>query len=146
MLIEVDGDLFDGYETIAHGVNCVGVMGAGVALPFKLRFPNMFYTYRALCEMKQLKVGEVHAWQENGVRGYNLATQYQPGANASLVGIRLSLTRAMSHAKNNGMKNIAIPRIGCGIGGLKYPEVRRELEACVRANPRVDLIVVTPKP
>lgn len=145
MLIEVEGDLFNGgYETIGHGVNCQGVMGAGIAKEFKIRYPNMFYSYKALCEVHQIRLGDVHPWQEKGVKGYNLATQFQPGANASLVGIRLAVTKAMSHAKNNHIKYIAIPRIGCGIGGLQWTEVGRDLDKITKDIRDVDLIVVSP--
>lgn len=64
MIIETDGDLFDA-ETDAwvNPVNCVGVMGAGLALEFKHRFPAMMPSYQQVCRQGQLVPGKIHCWR-----------------------------------------------------------------------------------
>lgn len=134
MIEFVTGDLFD-YPVIAHGVNCVGAMGSGIALPFKQRFPNMHYSYVQLCESGMLQPGGIQAWREKdqltGARhfGYNIASQYYPGKDAKMLWLTQGVATAINHAKRQGYSQLAIPRIGAGIGGLEWAQVKLRLEA-----------------
>lgn len=124
-MIEVTGDLFDGgYEAIGHGINCKGVQGAGIALQFKNRFPGQYRTYRTLCLRGELIPGGVQIWNEGGYCGFNIASQDEPGADAKISWLREGLIEAAQIAKAADIPTIAIPRIGCGIGGLTWPQVR----------------------
>jgi O-acetyl-ADP-ribose deacetylase (regulator of RNase III) len=141
---EVEGDLFErGFPAIGHGVNCRGVMGAGIAKEFRRRFPVMYQIYREKCEAGELYPGYFHAVPIDNVWIFNLATQQDPGADATLLAVETSVYRALRSCKLMGIRTLGVPRIGCGIGGLEWPDVREVLRGVVDMNPEVDLVAVT---
>lgn len=126
-LTHATGDLFGwtGRVALAHGVNCRGVMGAGIAPQFKRRWPAMFERYRTECRTGVLTLGGMMPWRDpaTGQVVYNLATQDRPGPHATLDAIQSSLTLALGHAAANNIPAIAMPRIGAGKGGLPWGDV-----------------------
>ncbi len=127
MYSETNGDLFEAkVDAIGHGCNCVGAMGAGIALQFRKHWPEMYWIYNDLCKKKIFKLGGAMYWQDprSGTWIYNLATQEFPGANAELSAIEKSLRVMLSHAQANDIMTIGLPRIGSGIGGLEWGDVR----------------------
>src|SRR5579863_1959322 len=133
---ERHGDLFAAtdMDALAHGVNCRGVMGAGIAKGFKARWPEMFAHYRTNCEARALFPGVCLSIPAN--RGSdamwicNLATQDRPGPDAKLRYIAGAMAEMMEWAEDSGggIRRIGMPRIGCGIGGLEWVEVRMIVE------------------
>src|SRR6056297_3502204 len=81
MAIEfVDGDLFTApATTLAHGVSCAGRMGAGIALEFRRRFPEMFQEYRRRCYKSRLQPGDLFLWKQSQPWILNMATQATTG-------------------------------------------------------------------
>lgn len=145
---ESEGDLFNTQaKGIGHGVNCRGLMGAGIAVPFRDKFPLMYEEYKIRCERGYLVPGEIFAYYAGDGRWvYNIASQFEPGPNANLWALTRGVNRALSHARAFGVDRIALPQIGCGIGGLTWPEVRDRLVSASKVYPEVDLEVVTFKP
>ena len=148
MSIEVrQGDLFaSGASGLAHGCNCRGVMGAGIAKSFRDRWPEMYAEYRERCQTGRFILGEVFAyetgnWPTNGIVIFNLATQLDPGPHANLYAIEQSVTTMLALARERVVEEVALPRIGAGIGGLDWAEVQRTLEACAAKVPEVSLVV-----
>lgn len=137
-------DLFEQpAEAYAHGVNCSGVMGAGIAPLFKSRWPEMFEVYRQACADGSLTVGKVLPWRaSDGTVIYNLATQDRPGRYASLGALSTCLRKMLAHAETRQVRSVAVPRIGAGIGGLTWLDVQREMRLAGEASP-VELIVVS---
>jgi len=143
----VTGDLFsvkaDGY---AHGCNCKGVMGAGIAVEFRKRYPEMFKEYKKRCEDGSFNLGSCFFWDApSGETIYNLATQPYPGAYASLEVIKTALQTMLNGAiytKPLGHR-IAMPRIGCGYGGLSWEEVKPLIEHVVSGQNYIDVVVVS---
>lgn len=123
---EITGDLFQqDVDALAHGVNCKGVMGSGIAPFFKKQNPVMFNHYKALCFKGTLKPGLVFPWKTgDGKWIYNLATQNHPGPHATLGWVQQSLEGMRLHAETHRVLSIAVPRIGAGIGGLDWLQVR----------------------
>lgn len=124
-MYEVDGNLLDpefGFEAIGHGVNCRGAMGAGIALPIKNLYPDeMFDQYEAMCFSGHLTPGMVLPYETEGLpRLYNLATQYNLGADARIDALWASVSQALVDCWRRGIPRLALPQIGCGIGGLKW--------------------------
>lgn len=131
------GDLFKHQgEAIAHGCNCVGVMGAGVAGIVARKHPALKSDYRRLCKNGEFKPGGLFAYSvannnsEENKRDnpeykivFNLATQYQPGANANIGYIEQALIGMKEYAEMNNINSIGIPMIGAGIGGLDWADV-----------------------
>lgn len=118
-----EGDLFEsGLPAIAHGVNCRGVMGAGIATQFKARYPDMFESYRRRCLKGHMMPGDIMAWQHGQGIVFNLATQDKPGADAQPWMITAAVGHMVAEAhyfhRKYNITEIGMPMIGCGIGGL----------------------------
>ena len=122
MITEHTGDLFTSdAPAIGHGVNCQGVMGAGIARTFRDKYPGMYKWYRECCQGNSLKPGEVLDWADDeGKIILNIVTQDLPGANAKFTYLIAGLVNACVYLKYDGIDRLAIPRIGCGIGGLNW--------------------------
>jgi O-acetyl-ADP-ribose deacetylase (regulator of RNase III) len=73
----VKGDLFrqEGLRALAHGCNCAGAMGKGIAVEFRSRFPKMYAEYKQRCADGAFTPGEVFTWTEQGLTVFNLGTQ-----------------------------------------------------------------------
>lgn len=128
-MIEKTGDMFTSdAPALGHGVNCAGVMGAGVAKTFREKYPHNYENYRAACLRKQLKPGQVHVNFENGVYILNMATQNMPGADATYPRIFEAALKAAEGAVAKGITRVAIPEIGSHIGGLEWEAVKRVLK------------------
>jgi O-acetyl-ADP-ribose deacetylase (regulator of RNase III) len=121
---EIQGDLFTSdAPAIGHGVNCRGVMGAGIAVAFREKYPAMYRHYRKMCDAGELQPGGIFAWSARPDEGpwvYNIASQDEPGANATYEWLDQGLRSAVANMVAWGQDRIAIPRIGCGIGGLDW--------------------------
>lgn len=120
------GDLFSAdAPALAQGVNCRGVMGAGIAVQFRKRYPTMFQAYVGLCGSGDLKPGDVFPWldERTGRWVYNLATQAKPGRDARLDAVDAAVGRMVAHATAHDVPAVALPEIGCGIGGLDWDDV-----------------------
>lgn len=141
------GNLFSsGADGLAHGCNCCGVMGAGIALEFRKRYPEMFNEYRKNCLNGSFGLGSCFVWKApSGVTIYNLGTQPRPGACATLESIETSL---LTMLRISGLTNlpghtIAIPRIGCGLGGLNWTDVKPVIERVASGQNHTDIIVMS---
>lgn len=131
------GDMFTSQaRAISQGVNVYGSMGAGIAKTFSDRFPSMYLQYRLKCHSGLLTPGEVDVYQlpdpYPGYFIYNIASQDAPGPNARLEWIESGTREALRHAADHGLDRIAMPWIGCGIGGLHRSDVFGVLSRVVR--------------
>lgn len=131
----VSGDLFaneHGAQAFAHGCNCRGSMGAGIAVGFRERHPAMYDEYRRRCKAvpREFNPGEVFFWRAEGRPAvFNLATQedyWRSRATYEAVEQALTAMRAIANAE--GVTSIAIPRIGTGYGGLSWKKLRPIVE------------------
>ena len=144
---EVEGNLLSiakRGEALGHGCNCEGVMG-GLAAKVEQRWPAMAAEYRAKCDDGTFTLGGVMSWldADQGVWLYNLATQQSPGADARLDAIADSVRAAITHARENSVRTIYLPRIGAGIGGLDWDDVRATLETVDAEAADIELVVVS---
>jgi O-acetyl-ADP-ribose deacetylase (regulator of RNase III) len=131
----VSGNLFaNAYkvQAFAHGCNCQGSMGAGIAKGFRERYPKMYEEYRSRCKAKprQFNLGDAWLWKdEQRPWVFNLGTQEKYWhARASYEAIEESLTQMRALAEAEGVESIAMPRIGVGYGGLSWKKVRPIIE------------------
>lgn len=119
------GDLFTTHApAIGHGVNTTGVMGAGIAKEFRQRFPNMFTAYQQRCRNGALRPGDTYTYPAgHGRFVLNLATQDRPGKRARLPWVATAVQSGFEQLATLGVDWLALPRIGCGIGGLHWGDV-----------------------
>ena len=119
------GDLFASRaQTLVNTVNCVGVMGKGVALEFKKAYPAMFEDYAARCERRQMRLGEPYLYRDlSGTMIVNFPTKDHWRSASRLADIEHGLDHFLSHAADWGVRSVAFPPLGCGNGGLEWSEV-----------------------
>ena len=128
------GDLFEsGAQTLVNTVNTVGVMGKGVALEFKRRFPEMFADYQRRCHAGEVRLGEPYLWRgliEPWV--VNFPTKDHWRSVSRLADIERGLTYLAGHIAEWGVTSLAVPPLGAGSGGLDWatvgPAIYRHLE------------------
>lgn len=119
------GDLFaSDAQTIVNTVNCVGIMGKGIAAIFKKKYPDMFEEYKRRCDLKQVRLGEPYLHTDLvGTSVVNFPTKNHWRASSRLVDIEAGLDYFTAHYKEWGIKSIAFPPLGCGNGGLDWTTV-----------------------
>jgi O-acetyl-ADP-ribose deacetylase (regulator of RNase III) len=130
----ISGDLFKnrvGATALAHGCNCAGSMGAGIAVGFRERYPAMFEEYRRRCRAvpPELEMGGAFLWREEGQAAvFNLGTQPRPGRGATYPAVESALRAMREQADAADIQSIAIPRIAAGYGGLSWKKVKVLIE------------------
>jgi O-acetyl-ADP-ribose deacetylase (regulator of RNase III) len=130
MLTEIKGDLFlTDAKILCHGCNTKGKMFAGIAKEFHARYPKMFIEYQRLCRMNQFNLGDCFVYEAvDGRFIANLASQEYPGPDAREEAIVESLQKLFNKCKEMSCDVVAMPRIGCGIGGLDWSNVKPVIE------------------
>ena len=131
------GDLFDNthhVQAFAHGCNCQGSMGAGVAKTFKACYPEMYDEYRRRCKAEpwQFNRGECWLWKADKqpwVFNLGIHERYWR-ARAGYEAIGTALRSMRKEADAEGITSIAMPRIGVGYGGLSWKKVREMSRRC----------------
>lgn len=116
------GDMFKSEaETIVNTVNCVGIMGKGVAAEFKKRFPKMFTDYQARCSAGQVKLGEPYLYADMlGTSVINFPTKGHWRSPSRLDDVVRGLDYLVAHVHQWEVRSLAIPPLGCGNGGLDW--------------------------
>lgn len=129
MIIHKTGNIWDTEQpAIGHGVNCQGVMGSGIAVQFRERFSSMYGDYVRMCKVGILKPGNASFYHENNIWTVNIASQNLPGKNAKMMYLLSGLIFAREGLIERNIDGIALPQIGCGIGGLKWESVLELIE------------------
>lgn len=111
-------------QTLVNTVNCVGVMGKGVALEFKKRFPAMFDDYARRCERGEVRLGEPYLYRDlTGAQIVNFPTKGHWRSASRLRDVEQGLDHLVAHAEEWGITSLALPPLGCGNGGLAWSQV-----------------------
>ena len=111
-------------------VNCVGVMGAGLAKQFKLRYPDYYEEYKVLCLNGLLRPGvAVIGWKFDEVPYIaNFPTKNHWREQSSLENIATALKSLVEQCLDYNFNSVAMPKIGCGLGGLDWKVVKPMIE------------------
>ncbi|MGH8900658.1 MAG: type II toxin-antitoxin system antitoxin DNA ADP-ribosyl glycohydrolase DarG [Egibacteraceae bacterium] len=119
------GDLFSSdAQALVNTVNTVGVMGKGIALEFKRRFPKMFADYRRRCAAGQVQLGEPYLWRNpNGPSVVNFPTKDHWRSVSKLVDIERGLVYLAEQVTAWGVTSLAVPPLGTGNGRLDWAAV-----------------------
>lgn len=138
------GDIFDieSVANYAHGCNCAGAMGKGIALQFRDKFPDMYKQYKLLCKNNKFRPGDVFDYDYGKGHIYNLATQISWRSKAKIEYIQNSVSRMFELAMADGVDRIAMPAIGAGLGGLVWNDVKDVIKDISDKYPMIDLYVV----
>lgn len=142
-MVEVrEGSVLDSNaQTLVNTVNCVGVMGKGVALEFKKRFPDMYEEYAAKCGKGEVRPGRPYLFKphdeqlglfDSDPRPWilNFPTKRHWRARSRLEDIVEGLRYLEQHYAEWGIESLAVPPLGCGNGRLKWEEVGPILYRC----------------
>lgn len=149
MIRLVQGDILRAEaEALVNSVNCVGVMGRGVALQFRKAFPENFKAYQRACEGGLLQPGTmlVHDLECLGAPRYiiNFPTKRHWRGKSQISDIETGLNALVEEVHRRGIHSIAIPPLGSGLGGLSWRDVRPRIERAFAALPDVDVLLYEP--
>lgn len=135
-------------EALVNTVNCVGIMGRGVALQFKEAFPANFKAYAAACGRKEVQPGRMFVF-ETGFLGnpkliINFPTKRHWRGKSRIEDIEAGLQALAKEIQRRGIRSIAVPPLGSGLGGLDWREVRSRIEAALGELQGIRVVVFEP--
>ena len=129
MIRYVKGNIFDSkMQTIVNPVNCIGVMGKGLALEFKKRYPALFLSYKSACARKLISPGRVYLSDQQDKKVLLFPTKDHWINSAKYEYIKTGLIYFAENYKALKITSCAFPRIGCGLGGLDWEKVKALIE------------------
>lgn len=168
------GDIFaEDVEALVAPVNCVGVMGRGLALQFKREFPDNFKKYSKKCKGEEIKPGNMFVFKTSSNGQLGLVPETPPGnkfdsetrqisdpkyiinfptkrnwrGKSRMEDIESGLESLVEEIRDRHIRSIAIPALGCGLGGLEWRKVRERMEAKLKplAEADVQIVIFEPK-
>lgn len=149
MIRQASGNLLEApVEALVNTVNCVGYMGKGIALQFKQAFPANFRSYETACRAGTMVPGQMLV-HDHGLLIHpryiiNFPTKRHWRGKSRMEDIDSGLTALVEEVRHRGIRSIAIPPLGCGLGGLDWDEVRPRIEAAFAALPDLDVHLYAP--
>ena len=149
MITYKTGDILtESTEALVNTVNCVGVMGRGIALQFKRAFPDNFKAYAARCERNQVRPGQVYVFETGTVvlprYIVNFPTKRHWRGKSRIEDVEAGLESLVQEIRSRRIRSIAIPPLGSGLGGLPWHGVRTRMEAVLGALEEVEIVIYEP--
>ena len=143
------GDILkDDAEALVNTVNCVGVMGRGIALQFKAAFPENFKIYAEACQRGAVQPGRMFVFETGQLTPpryiINFPTKRHWRGNSRMVDIDAGLAALVEVIREKCIRSVAIPPLGSGLGGLDWLDVKPRIEAALRPLTDVRVIVYEP--
>lgn len=144
------GDILkDDAEALINTVNCVGVMGRGIALQFKDAFPENFKAYAAACQRGAVQPGQMFVFETGQLTPpryiINFPTKRHWRGKSRMDDIEAGLKALVEVIHEKRIRSIAIPPLGSGLGGLDWLDVKPRIEAALRPLTDVRAVVYEPK-
>lgn len=141
-LIEADA------EALVNTVNCVGYMGKGIALQFKQAFPDNFVAYEEACRAREVVPGRMFIFRTRGVVNpryiINFPSKRDWRGKSRIGDIVSGLDALIEDVRRLEIHSVAVPPIGCGLGGLNWRKVRPMIEQAFSALPAVRVLLFEP--
>lgn len=135
-------------EALVNTVNCVGVMGRGIALQFKRAFPANFKAYAAACKREEVVPGKMFVFDTGALTPpryiINFPTKRHWRGKSRMEDIDAGLSALSAEITARGIRSIAVPPLGSGLGGLDWPDVRARIEAALGDLDDVRVVVFEP--
>lgn len=127
--IKKQGNLLDEQvDALVNTINCVGVMGKGIALQFKMMFPQNYAEYKKACERNEVKIGKMFITERGRLFSphyiINFPTKEHWKEKSKIEYIECGLHDLIENIKKLKIKSIAVPPLGSGSGGLKWSDVK----------------------
>jgi len=149
LITQGQGDLLDAdVEALVNTVNCVGVMGKGIALQFKRRFPANFKSYASACARKEVQLGRMYVTTLDTMSGpryiINFPTKNHWRGRSHLEYIEAGLRDLIQVVRDHEIKSIAIPPLGAGNGGLAWPDVEPLIRTAFDSVEDIDVRIYAP--
>lgn len=135
-------------DALVNTVNCVGVMGRGVALQFKRAWPENFKAYAAACRRQEVQPGRMFVFETGRLVPpryiINFPTKRHWRDKSRIEDIESGLAALVETVRERGIRSLALPPLGSGLGGLDWREVRSRIERALGALPGVRVVVFEP--
>ncbi|MGE3709896.1 MAG: macro domain-containing protein [Hyphomicrobiaceae bacterium] len=135
-------------EALVNTVNCVGIMGRGIALQFKNAFPANFKAYEAACEREEVQPGKMFVFETGTFTNpkyiINFPTKRHWRGKSRIEDIESGLTALVEEIRVRGIRSVAIPPLGSGLGGLNWADVRSRIVEALRGLNDLQVIVFEP--
>jgi O-acetyl-ADP-ribose deacetylase (regulator of RNase III) len=135
-------------EALVNTVNCVGIMGRGIALQFKKAFPENYKVYKAACTRQEVQPGRMFVFETGYVDNpkyiINFPTKRHWKGKSRIEDIESGLRDFVDVVSQRKIRSVAMPPLGSGLGGLHWPDVRRRIESAVSSLPDVAFVVFEP--
>lgn len=150
MIEFTSGDILrDDSEAVINTVNCVGIMGRGIALQFKNAYPANFKAYEAACKRNEVQPGRMYVFETGQLTPpqyiINFPTKRHWRGKSRLEDIEAGLKDLVEVIRSKGIHSIAIPPLGSGLGGLDWSEVKPRIEAALTSLDEVRVVIYEPK-
>lgn len=135
-------------EALVNTVNCVGVMGKGIALQFKQAFPDNFQQYKKACDAQAVKPGQMFTVATGSLFNpryiINFPTKRHWKGKSKIEDIQVGLKALISEVQKLSIQSIAIPPLGCGNGGLEWAKVKPLIVETFATLPEVQVVIFEP--
>ena len=145
------GDIFafaDDVEAVVNTVNCVGVMGRGVALQFKRAFPANFKAYEAACRRNEVQPGRMFVFDTKQLTNpryiINFPTKRHWRGKSRIEDIEAGLASLANEIRSRDIRSIVLPPLGSGLGGLDWSAIRPRVDAILSEIDNLRAIVFEP--
>lgn len=135
-------------DALVNTVNCVGIMGRGIALQFKNMYPDNFKAYAAACRREAVQPGRMFVYETGQLMPprfiVNFPTKRHWSGKSRIEDIDAGLADLLEVIRDKGIRSIAIPPLGSGLGGLDWNEVRPCIERALGELENVQVLVYEP--
>ncbi|WP_322780506.1 macro domain-containing protein [Frankia sp. Cas4] len=144
------GDIFTAdTEAVVNTVNCVGVMGRGIALQFKEAYPANFRSYRSACDHGEVQPGRMFVFETGSLTNprliVNFPTKRHWRGASRMEDIEAGLRALAAEIRDRNIRSIAVPPLGSGLGGLRWDDVYPQIEAALGNLDDVRVILFEPR-
>lgn len=135
-------------EAVVNTVNTEGIMGKGIALQVRKAYPENYEAYREACEAGEVRPGSMFVFDRRSLTNpryiINFPTKRHWRNPSRMADIESGLVALVADVRRLGIRSVAVPPLGCGLGGLPWPQVQRRMREAFEQLPEVQWLVYEP--